>query len=67
VANGLVTILDVDSTPATENPCAAVQTTFQQFEAQVIASSGVTTALDNYNGVSGWFCLIAARQFFAQF
>jgi pimeloyl-ACP methyl ester carboxylesterase len=67
VASGRVTILDVDSTPAAGDPYAAVQTTFQQFEAQVIATSGSTTALDNYHGVAGWFCLIAARQFFAQF
>jgi pimeloyl-ACP methyl ester carboxylesterase len=67
VAKGLVTVLDVDSTPAPGGPYAAVQTTFQQFEAQVIASSGSATALQNYHGVAGWFCLIAARQFFAQF
>jgi pimeloyl-ACP methyl ester carboxylesterase len=67
VASGLLTILDVDSTPAPGDPYAAVQTTFQQFEAQVIAASGATEALDNYHGVSGWFCMIAARQFFAQF
>lgn len=66
-ANAPVTVLDVDSTPAPGDPYAALQTTFQQFEAQVIASSGSTEALDNYHGVSGWFCMIAARQFFAQF
>jgi len=67
VASGLVTVLDVDSAPTPGGPYAAVQNTFQQFEAQVIASSGSTTALDNYHGVAIWFCLIAARQFFAQF
>ena len=65
-ATGLVTVLDVDAAPAPGDGYAAVQTAFQQFEAQVIATSGATEALDNYHGVAGWFCMIAARQFFAQ-
>jgi hypothetical protein len=67
VARGLVTTLDIDTTPAAGDTYAVVQTGFQQWVAQSLASNGQVTTLRNYHALATYFCMQAARQFFAQF
>lgn len=67
VANHLVTVLDVDSAPATGDPYAAIETAFQQQLAQNVAATGLTAALSVYHATVIPYCEAAARQFFGQF
>jgi hypothetical protein len=67
VASGLVTVLDVDSTPAAGDPYAAIETAFQQQLAQNEAATGSAAALSVYHATVIPYCEAAARQFFSQF
>lgn len=67
VAQGLVTVVDVDAPPAAGDPYAVEQTGFQQYQAQVAADHGTLAAIQAYHGVEAYYCMQAARQFFAQF
>ncbi len=74
---GLVTVLDVNASPA--GPFAAVQTAFQQSQAaefaflQTAAGGGLSAAaaeaqlVQGYHGSVAPFCSAAARAFFSQF
>jgi hypothetical protein len=74
---GLVTVLDVDATPA--GPFAELQAAFQASEAALLAylqtpaGGGLTTleaqqaVIENYHGDVLPFCTAAARAFFSQF
>jgi hypothetical protein len=74
---GLVTVLDVNATPA--GPFAELQTAFQASEAallayyQTAAGGGLTplqaeeTVIENYHVDVAPFCTAAARAFFSQF
>lgn len=67
VASGLVTVLDVDSTPAAGDPYAAIETAFEQQLAQNVAASGSAAALSAYHATVIPYCEAAASQFFARF
>jgi hypothetical protein len=49
VASGLVTVMDIDATPAAGDPYAVVKAGFQQWFAQSVASNGLATTLTNYH------------------
>lgn len=77
VQAGIVTVLDVNGTPA--GPFAAIQTGFQQSQAQLLlflesaAGGGLSPQaaqsqlVQGYHGNVAPFCMLAARSFFAQF
>lgn len=67
VANGLVKVLDLDVAPAAGDPYAVMQTGFQQWFAQSVATNGTVTALTNYHPLTAYFCMQAGRQYLAQF
>jgi hypothetical protein len=73
----VITVLDVSATPS--GPFAAVQTGFQESQAQTLAfyqtaaGGGLTLAeaeqqiVENYHVSVFPFCAVAARSFFSQF
>lgn len=77
VQAGLVTVLDVNGTPA--GPFAAIQTGFLQSQAQELAflesaaggglspQAAQLQLVQGYHGAVAPFCALAARSFFAQF
>jgi hypothetical protein len=67
VAEGLITVLDVNGTPQAGNPYAPLQVVFQQTEAQIVASSGQQAAIEGYHTLASAFCTVAARDFFSHF
>jgi hypothetical protein len=64
---GLLTVVDVNAVPTTDDPFAAVQVGFQETEAQIIASEGEVAAVESYHITVAPFCTAAARGFFSQF
>jgi pimeloyl-ACP methyl ester carboxylesterase len=60
---GLVTVLDVNGTPA--GPFAAIQTGFIESQAQLLAAE--EQVVENYHTNVAPFCALAARSFFSKF
>ncbi len=50
VAKGLVTVLDIDTTPTAADPYAAMKSGFQQWVSQSLSLNGSLTTLTNYHG-----------------
>jgi hypothetical protein len=67
VASGLVTVLDIDTTPTAGDPYAVMKTGFQQWVARSLAADGSNTMLTNYHPLTAFFCMQAVRQYLAQF
>jgi hypothetical protein len=63
---GLITVLDVNATPATGDPFAALQVGFQAAVAALLASGGSEAVVTNYHTTVAPFCTVAARGFFSQ-
>ena len=65
---GLITVLDVNSTPTSaSDPFAAVKVGFATALAALTASGGEEAVLENYHTTVAPFCTVAARGFFSQF
>jgi hypothetical protein len=76
VAQGLTSVLDVDSAPGVNDPFAAVKTGFAQAEAAVAqqaiqagaTDNGLSAVLQAYHAdIVAPFCMVAARGFFSNF
>jgi hypothetical protein len=77
VQAGIVTVLDVNATPA--GPFAPIQTAFQASQAQLLAfyestaggglspQAAALQVVEGYHTNVAPFCSLAARSFFAQF
>jgi hypothetical protein len=67
VASGLVTVLDIDTTPTAGDPYAVPKAGFQQWVARSLASDGSVTMLTNYHPLTAFFCMQAVQQYLAQY
>lgn len=64
---GLITVLDMNGTPASGDPFAALQLAFQQQLAATVSAQGQLAAAEGYHTSVAPFCAVAARSFFSQF
>jgi poly(3-hydroxybutyrate) depolymerase len=64
VQAGLVSVLDLDATPS--GPYAPLQQGFQSTYAALVSAEGASTAIQSFHGTEAPFCMVAARDFFAQ-
>ena len=64
VATGVVSVLDLNATPA--GPFAPLQSAFQSTYAALVNAEGASTAIQSYHATEAPFCMVAARDFFAQ-
>ncbi len=64
VAGGLVSVLDLNGTPG--GPFAPLQSAFQGTYAAMVSAEGASTAIQSYHATEAPFCMVAARDFFAQ-
>lgn len=60
----LVNVLDLNASPG--GPYAALQAGFQATYAGLVSSQGPGTAIQSYHTTEAPFCMVAARDFFAQ-
>lgn len=64
VSAGAVQVLDLNGAPS--GPFAPLQSAFQSTYASLVAAEGASTAIQSYHGTEAPFCMVAAREFFAQ-
>ena len=64
VSAGLVSVLDLNATPS--GPFAVLQGAFQSTYGAMVAAEGASTAIQSYHATEAPFCMVAARDFFAQ-
>ncbi len=64
VQAGLVSVLDLNATPS--GPFAPLQQGFQSTYAALVSAEGASTAIQSYHTTEAPFCMVAARDFFAQ-
>ncbi len=64
VQEGLVSVLDLDATPS--GPYAPLQQGFQSTYDAMVSAEGASTAIQSFHGTEAPFCMVAARDFFAQ-
>ena len=64
VATGVVSVLDLNATPA--GAFAPLQSAFQSTYAALVNAEGASTAIQSYHATEAPFCMVAARDFFAQ-
>ena len=64
VQAGLVSVLDLDATPS--GPYAPLQQGFQSTYQALVSAEGASTAIQSFHGTEAPFCMVAARDFFAQ-
>ena len=64
VSAGLVQVLDLNGTPG--GAFAPLQGAFQSTYAAMVAAEGASTAIQSYHATEAPFCMVAARDFFAQ-
>jgi hypothetical protein len=64
VAAGMEQVLDLNSTPGWA--FAPLQGAFQSTYAAMVAAEGASTAIQSYHATEAPFCMVAARDFFAQ-
>ena len=63
VSAGLVSVLDLNATPS--GPFAALQGAFQATYGAMVSAEGASTAIQSYHATEAPFCMVAARDFFA--
>ncbi len=64
VQEGLVSVLDLDATPS--GPYAPLQQGFQSAYDALVSAEGASTAIQSFHSTEAPFCMVAARDFFAQ-
>ena len=64
VAAGLVQVLDLNGPPG--GAFAPLQSAFQSTYAAMVAAEGPSVAIESYHATEAPFCMVAARDFFAQ-